>query len=72
MANNYFDGRSIRAARQFHRGESYATASGVEPGLKGKIDRFGSDPDGFSRFLIGTLCAVQNRGPTCSRSNDCA
>ncbi len=78
MANNYFDGPFDQLPDNFIAGEELRDAIlAVEPGLKGKIDRFGSDPGGASRFLIGPYahyrieadlqpfhdCAVSKRVP---------
>jgi hypothetical protein len=78
MANNYFDGPFDQLPDNFIAGEDLRDAIlAVEPGLKGKIDRFGGDPDGASRYLIGPYanyrsevdlqpfhdCAVSKRVP---------
>jgi hypothetical protein len=51
--NNYFDGPFDQLPDNFIEGETLRNAIlDIEPSLKGKIDRFGSSPDGADRFLI--------------------
>jgi hypothetical protein len=51
--NNYFDGPFDQLPDNFIAGETLRNAIlDIEPSLKGKIDRFGSSPDGADRFLI--------------------
>jgi hypothetical protein len=51
--NNYFDGPFDQLPDNFIAGEALRSAIlAVEPGLKGRIDRFGSDPGGETRFMI--------------------
>ena len=51
--NNYFDGPFDQLPDNFIEGESLRSAIlEVEPTLVGQIDRFGSSPDGASRFMI--------------------
>jgi hypothetical protein len=51
--NTYFDGPFDQLPDNFIEGETLRQAIlEVSPGLKGKIDRFGSSPDGAVRFLI--------------------
>jgi hypothetical protein len=51
--NNYFDGPFDQLPDNFLEGETLRNAIlDIEPSLKGKIDRFGSSPDGADRFLI--------------------
>ncbi len=51
--NNYFDGPFDQLPDNFIEGEALRSAIlEVDPGLKGKIDRFGSAPNGETRFLI--------------------
>lgn len=51
--NNYFDGPFDQLPDNFINGETLRNAIlDIEPGLKGKIDRFGSSPDGADRYLI--------------------
>jgi hypothetical protein len=51
--NTYFDGPFDQLPDNFIEGETLRQAIlEVSPGLKGKIDRFGSSPDGEVRFLI--------------------
>jgi hypothetical protein len=51
--NNYFDGPFDQLPDNFIEGESLRSAIlDVEPSLKGKIDRFGAEPNGESRFMI--------------------
>lgn len=51
--NNYFDGPFDQLPDNFIEGETLRSAIlEVNPALKGKIDRFGSAPDGEARYLI--------------------
>jgi hypothetical protein len=51
--NNYFDGPFDQLPDNFIDGETLRNAIlDIEPSLKGKIDRFGSSPDGADRYLI--------------------
>jgi len=51
--NTYFDGPFDQLPDNFIEGETLRQAIlEVSPGLKGKIDRFGSSPNGEVRFLI--------------------
>lgn len=51
--NTYFDGPFDQLPDNFIEGETLRRAIlQVAPGLKGRIDRFGSSPDGAVRFLI--------------------
>jgi hypothetical protein len=51
--NNYFDGPFDQLPDNFIEGESLRAAIlEIEPGLKGKIDRLGSSPDGSRRYPI--------------------
>lgn len=51
--NSYFDGPFDQLPDNFIKGEDLRSAIlEVEPGLKGAIDRFGSDPSGESRYMI--------------------
>jgi hypothetical protein len=51
--NTYFDGPFDQLPDNFIEGETLRRAIlEVSPGLKGRIDRFGSSPDGAVRFLI--------------------
>ncbi|MDQ2078968.1 hypothetical protein RA307_02145 [Xanthobacteraceae bacterium Astr-EGSB] len=51
--NNYFDGPFDQLPDNFIEGDTLRNAIlEIEPSLKGKIDRFGSTPDGADRFLI--------------------
>jgi hypothetical protein len=53
-ANNYFDGPFDQLPDNFIEGEELREAIlAVEPGLRGKIDRFGVSPGGAERYLIG-------------------
>lgn len=53
-ANNYFDGPFDQLPDNFIEGETLRQAIlSVRPQLKGRIDRFGSAPDGSVRFMIG-------------------
>jgi hypothetical protein len=53
-ANNYFDGPFDQLPDNFVEGDALRQAIlQVQPALKGKIDRFGSAPDGSVRFMIG-------------------
>jgi hypothetical protein len=51
--NNYFDGPFDQLPDNFIKGEALRSAIlEVEPRLAGQIDRFGSDPDGSTRYMI--------------------
>jgi hypothetical protein len=51
--NNYFDGPFDQLPDNFIEGDELRQAIlEIEPGLAGKIDRFGSSPDGADRYLI--------------------
>ncbi|HEY0438632.1 MAG TPA: hypothetical protein VGD36_01075 [Xanthobacteraceae bacterium] len=51
--NTYFDGPFDQLPDNFIEGEALRSAIlEVEPGLKGKLDRYGSDFDGEARYLI--------------------
>jgi hypothetical protein len=51
--NNYFDGPFDQLPDNFLEGETLRRIIlEIEPGLAGRIDRFGGSPDGSSRFLI--------------------
>jgi len=51
--NNYFDGPFDQLPDNFIEGETLREAIlQVDPSLKGQIDRFGSAPDGETRFMI--------------------
>ena len=51
--NTYFDGPFDQLPDNFIKGEALRKAIlEVQPGLKGRIDRFGSDPGGEVRFMI--------------------
>jgi hypothetical protein len=51
--NNYFDGPFDQLPDNFIEGESLRSAIiDMEPALKGRIDRFGAEPNGESRFMI--------------------
>jgi hypothetical protein len=61
--NTYFDGPFDQLPDNFIEGETLRQAIlEVSPGLKGKIDRFGSSPDGEVRFLIKPYASYQNEG----------
>ncbi len=52
-ANNYFDGPFDQLPDNFLQGDVLRDAIlGVDPSLKGRIDRFGSAPDGSVRYMI--------------------
>jgi hypothetical protein len=52
--NTYFDGPFDQLPDNFIEGETLRNAIvAVQPDLKGHIDRFGSDPGGEVRFMIG-------------------
>jgi hypothetical protein len=58
--NNYFDGPFDQLPDNFIEGEALREAIlAVEPQLKGKIDRFGSDPSGEVRFSIDPYLPYQ-------------
>jgi hypothetical protein len=58
--NTYFDGPFDQLPDNFIEGETLRQAIlEVSPGLKGKIDRFGSAPDGTVRFLIKPYASYQ-------------
>jgi hypothetical protein len=53
LVNNYFDGPFDQLPDNFITGETLRDAIlAVQPELKGKIDRLGSDPSGEVRFSI--------------------
>jgi hypothetical protein len=53
LVNNYFDGPFDQLPDNFIAGETLRRAIlSVQPDLKGKIDRLGSDPSGEVRFSI--------------------
>jgi hypothetical protein len=59
--NTYFDGPFDQLPDNFVEGETLRQAIlEVSPGLKGKIDRFGSAPDGSVRYLIKPYASYQN------------
>ncbi len=61
--NTYFDGPFDQLPDNFIEGETLRQAIiEVSPGLKGKIDRFGSSPDGAVRFLIKPYATYQTAG----------
>lgn len=52
--NNYYDGPFDQLPDNFIEGDALRDAIlAVAPEMKGRIDRFGSAPDGSSRYLIG-------------------
>jgi hypothetical protein len=58
--NTYFDGPFDQLPDNFIEGETLRKAIlEVSPDLKGKIDRFGSAPDGAVRFLIKPYASYQ-------------
>lgn len=58
--NTYFDGPFDQLPDNFIEGETLRQAIlEVSPRLKGKIDRFGSSPDGAVRFLIKPYASYQ-------------
>jgi hypothetical protein len=58
--NTYFDGPFDQLPDNFIEGETLRQAIlEVSPGLKGKIDRFGSSPDGVVRYLIKPYASYQ-------------
>ena len=58
--NTYFDGPFDQLPDNFIEGETLRQAIlEVSPGLKGKIDRFGSSPDGAVRYLIKPYASYQ-------------
>ena len=60
QANNYFDGPFDQLPDNFIEGEVLRRAIlQVQPALKGRIDRFGSAPDGSIRFMIAPYLAYQ-------------
>jgi len=53
QVNNYFDGPFDQLPDNFIEGETFRNILiEVEPGLAGKIDRFGGSPDGSQRYAI--------------------
>jgi hypothetical protein len=61
--NTYFDGPFDQLPDNFIEGETLRQAIlEISPGLKGKIDRFGSSPDGEVRFLIKPYASYQTEG----------
>ena len=71
--NTYFDGPFDQLPDNFVEGEMLRQAIlDVSPGLKGKIDRFGSSPDGAVRYLIKPYASYQTESQlygvdTCAR-----
>jgi hypothetical protein len=58
--NTYFDGPFDQLPDNFIEGETLRQAIlEISPGLKGKIDRFGSSPNGEVRFLIKPYATYQ-------------
>src|SRR5215468_9306929 len=58
--NTYFDGPFDQLPDNFIEGETLRQAIlEVSPRLKGKIDRFGSSPDGVVRYLIKPYASYQ-------------
>ena len=58
--NTYFDGPFDQLPDNFIEGEMLRQAIlEISPGLKGKIDRFGSSPNGEVRFLIKPYATYQ-------------
>ena len=58
--NTYFDGPFDQLPDNFIEGETLRQAIlEVSPGLRGKIDRFGSAPDGTVRYLIKPYASYQ-------------
>ncbi len=58
--NTYFDGPFDQLPDNFIEGETLRQAIlEISPGLKGKIDRFGSSPNGEVRFLIKPYASYQ-------------
>jgi hypothetical protein len=58
--NTYFDGPFDQLPDNFIEGETLRQAIlEVSPGLKGKIDRFGSSPNGEVRYLIKPYATYQ-------------
>jgi hypothetical protein len=59
--NTYFDGPFDQLPDNFIAGETLRQAIlEISPNLKGKIDRFGSSPDGQVRFLIKPYATYRN------------
>lgn len=59
--NTYFDGPFDQLPDNFIEGETLRQAIlEISPGLKGKIDRFGSSPSGEVRFLIRPYALYQS------------
>jgi hypothetical protein len=59
--NTYFDGPFDQLPDNFIEGETLRQAIlEISPRLKGKIDRFGSSPDGEVRFLIKPYASYQS------------
>ncbi len=60
--NNYFDGPFDQLPDNFIEGDTFRDILlQVEPGLKGKIDRFGGSPDGSQRYMIAPYFYYQSR-----------
>jgi hypothetical protein len=59
--NTYFDGPFDQLPDAFVQGETLRNAIlAVQPELKGHIDRFGSDPGGEVRYMIGPYLPYKN------------
>lgn len=60
LVNNYFDGPFDQLPDNFIEGEELRDAIlKVDPSLRGKIDRFGSEPSGETRFMIDPYLPYQ-------------
>jgi len=71
-ANNYFDGPFDQLPDNFLAGDELLQAIlQVQPSLKGKLDRFGSLPDGSVRFMIGPYLPYKELTDL-NPINDCA
>src|SRR5262249_24036280 len=72
--NTYFDGPFDQLPDNFIEGETLRQAIlEISPGFKGKIDRFGSSPDGEVRFLIKPYASYKRESDlygvdTCART----
>ncbi|MCW5681804.1 MAG: hypothetical protein KF794_13845 [Xanthobacteraceae bacterium] len=61
LANNYFDGPFDQLPDNFLKGDELRDAIlEVAPELKGKIDRFGGNPDGSERYLIASYALYRD------------
>jgi hypothetical protein len=62
-ANNYFDGPFDQLPDNFLQGDTLRNAIlAIDPSLEGRIDRFGTAPDGSARYMIAPYMAYVTEG----------